>query len=261
MSAVALPSGVGAILLHEMRILRRDPESLVVLILMPIVVMALLRGSLADQLVLQGYRGANGAELAVPGSAVLFGLFAISLVGYGFFREYRWGTADRIRASPLRTSEIVIGKFAAPVVTVIGQLIALFAAGELLFDLEITGSVLGVVLVGAAFTLCLVAAGAALFAVCRTYQQLNAFANLAAVLLAGIAGAIVAFETLPEWAQTIAPATPAYWAMEGFTRVVLEGEGVGSTLAPVAILLGMAGLFTAIAVHAFDAADGKQYLD
>ena len=252
---------IGAIVAHEMRILRRDLETLVILVLMPIALMALLRGSLADQLELQGYRDANGAEIAVPGSAVLFGLFGISVVGYGFFREYRWGTADRLRASPLSTTQIVVGKLTAPIITIAGQLIALFAAGELLFDLEINGSVLGVILVAVAFILCVVAAGAALFAVCRTYQQLNAIVNLAAVLLAGIAGAIVSFETLPEWAQDIAPATPAYWAMEGFTRVVLEGEGAGATLVPVAILLAMAALFTAIAVRVFNAADGKQYLD
>lgn len=254
-------SAVGSIVAHEMRILRRDPESLVILVLMPIVVMALLRGSLADQLALEGYPEANGAELAVPGSAVLFGLFAISLVGYGFFREYRWGTADRLRASPLRTSEIVLGKFAAPILTVVLQLISLFVAGTLLFDLEITGSVLGIALVGASFALCLVAAGAALFALCRTYQQLNAIANLVAVLLAGIGGAIVPFETLPEWAQAVAPITPGYWAMEGFTRVILESEGVRETLIPVLVLLGMAAVFTAIAVRTFDATDGKQYLD
>ena len=254
-------SAVGAILVNEMRILRRDPESLVVLVAMPIVVMALLRGSLADQLQLEGYANANGAELAVPGSAVLFGLFAISLVGYGFFREYRWGTAERLRASPLSTAEIVVGKFAAPILTVALQLIALFAAGTLLFDLEIAGSVVGVAIIAASFTLCLVAAGAALFAVCRTYQQLNAIANLAAVLLAGIAGAIVPFATLPDWARGIAPATPAYWAMEGFTRVVLEGHGFAATLVPAAVMLAMAALFTAIAVRAFDAGDGKQYLD
>lgn len=42
---------------------------------------------------------------------------------------------------------------------------------------------------------------------------------------------------LPGWARAVAPATPSYWAMRGFPEVAL----------PIAVLLGIATIFTVVA--------------
>jgi ABC-2 type transport system permease protein len=100
-----------------------------------------------------------------------------------------------------------------------------------------------------ALALSLALLGVAVTAVCRTAQQANAFAIVGMVLFGAIGGALVPFDVLPDWAQVIAPVTPTYWAMDGFNAVILDGEGIGAVAAPVGALLGMAALFTVIALR------------
>src|SRR2546430_16850938 len=57
---------------NDLRILRRDPLPLVVLVSMPLLFMGFLQPSLRAALVEHGYRGANGSEQAVPGMAGMF---------------------------------------------------------------------------------------------------------------------------------------------------------------------------------------------
>ena len=71
------------------------------------------------------------------------------------------------------------------------------------------------------------------------------------MILAGIGGALVPVSALPGWAQAIAPATPAYWAMSGFRSLILEGAGVGAVLTAVVVLLAFAGGCAALAIFRF----------
>jgi ABC-2 type transport system permease protein len=69
------------------------------------------------------------------------------------------------------------------------------------------------------------------------------------VLFGAIGGAFVPINLLPTWAKTIAPVTPTYWAMRGLRSVILDGRGLGATVAPSGILLAMAILFAVIALR------------
>jgi ABC-2 type transport system permease protein len=89
--------------------------------------------------------------------------------------------------------------------------------------------------------------GVLLAAWARTAQQLNVLANVGTTALAGIGGALVPLTTLPGWAQTVAPATPSYWAMQGFRTVILDGGGVTDVLVPVGVLIGFAAAFGVVA--------------
>jgi ABC-2 type transport system permease protein len=79
-------------------------------------------------------------------------------------------------------------------------------------------------------------------AVCRNQAEFNAFAYLGALVMAGLGGALTPFETLPGWAQTIAPLTPTYWSVRGFEAVILDGGGI----ADVALELAVLALFAAV---------------
>ncbi len=93
--------------------------------------------------------------------------------------------------------------------------------------------------------------GVAVVALCRTAQQANAFSIVGMVLFGAIGGALVPYDVLPEWAKSIAPATPTYWAMRGFRSVILDAEGLGGVIAPVGVLLAMTVLFALVALSRF----------
>ncbi len=112
----------------------------------------------------------------------------------------------------------------------------MLGAGALLFGLSAQGSVLALVPLIVAFSICLVLLGVAATALSRTAQQANAFAFTGMVLFGAIGGAFVPFNVLPGWARTVAPVTPTYWAMRGMRSVVLDGQGIGGVVRPIAVL-------------------------
>jgi ABC-2 type transport system permease protein len=239
-----------AVARHDLRILRRDPFPYIVGIFMPLVLMAFIRPAFR-QVVQDRAPGANGAEQAVPGMTVMFAFFLIGTVGFAFFREHGWATWDRLRASAATPTELMAGKV-VPALLMLGvQLGTLFGLGALLFGLEVRGEIAGLLLVSASLALALVALGLAMVAICRTVVQFNAFANLGALVFAGLGGALTPVTALPDWARAIAPATPSYWAMEGYTDVILGGAGVSDVLRPVAVLLSFAAAFTIVAAWRF----------
>ncbi|MHB1787054.1 MAG: ABC transporter permease [Acidimicrobiales bacterium] len=133
----------------------------------------------------------------------------------------------------------------------------LFALGGLLFDLRIKGSTLALAVLAASFSISLVCLGLALLAICKTILQLNAIANLGAIVLAGIGGAIVPTTTLPGWAKSIAPFTPGHWAMRGFRNVILDGAGFAGVATSIGVLLAFSAAFVAVAAWRFRFTDNK----
>jgi ABC-2 type transport system permease protein len=240
---------VGVILTHELRLARRDPLPLMVLVVFPIITIAFLKPALRPALVQNGYPNANGAEQVVPGQAAMSAFFLVSLITFSFFAEHAWATWDRLRASQATSLEIVVGKTVPRVVVGVAQFAVILGAGVVLFDLHIRGNTLALVPLVIAFATCLVLLGVAVTAVFRTAQQANSFSYLGMVLFGAIGGAFVPFSVLPRWARAISPATPTYWAMRGLRSVILDGGSIGVVAKPTAMLCVMAVLFTAVALR------------
>jgi ABC-2 type transport system permease protein len=220
-----------------------------VLIVFPVVTMAFLKPAFRPALIQAGHPHANGSEQVVPGQAALSAFFLVSLVSFGFFAEHYWATWDRLRASQATSLEIVLGKAIPRLVIGIIQFIVIFTAGVVLFGLHIRGDVIALAPLVAAFSICLVLLGVAVTALCRTAQQANAFGIVGMVLFGAIGGALVPLNVLPDWARTIAPATPTYWAMRGFRSVILDAQGLSGVAAPIGVLLAMTLLFAGIALR------------
>lgn len=234
---------------HELRMTRRDPTSVLVLLVFPIITTAFLKPAFRPALVQSGHPHANGAEQVVPGQAAMSAFYLVALVTFAFFSEHGWFTWDRLRASGATSLEIVVGKSAPRVALGIAQLAVLLIAGVLVFGLHIRGSALALVPLIVAFCVCLVLLGVCVTALCRTAQQANAFAYLGMVLFGAIGGAFVPFNLLPAWARAIAPVTPTYWAMRGMRSVILDGRGLGGVVLPSAALLLMATVFAFVALQ------------
>jgi ABC-2 type transport system permease protein len=240
---------VGVIIGHELRLVRRDPLPIMVLVVFPIITIAFLKPALRPALVNSGYPNANGAEHVVPGQAAMSAFFLVSLITFAFFGEHAWATWDRLRASSATSLEIVLGKAVPRVAIGVVQFVVILGAGVVIFGLHIRGDALALAPLILAFAICLVLLGVAVTAVCRTAQQANSIGYLGMVLFGAIGGAFVPFNVLPGWARAIAPVTPTYWAMRGLRSVILDGRGIGAIAKPTAVLFAMALLFAAIALR------------
>ncbi|MGE3620516.1 MAG: ABC transporter permease [Acidimicrobiia bacterium] len=247
-----------AVLRNEARLAVRDPLPVVVLLAMPAVLMALLAPALALALASEGYVGAPGSSQAVPGMVTVFSFFVVAFVGFALFREHGWRTWPRLRAAGLGGAGTMVGKLALPAAMLAVQHLVLFVVGSAFLDLEVAGPAVAVVAVSAAYGAVVLAAGLAAAAVLSTIQQVNAVTNLGAMVLGGLGGGFVPVSTLPGWVRPVAPVSPAYWAMEGYRAVVLDGEGLAGVARPVGVLAAFAMALGWLAVRRLRLDDPKR---
>lgn len=238
-------------------LLMADPAPIVLLTLMPLVMMTFLQGTSQAVLRSQGFADASGAELAVPGMAVMFAFFGVGYIGTAFFSEHGWGTWDRLRASRATTLEVVLGKVLPSATLMLGQMALLFAIGAVAFDLRVRGSLAGLGLMMLVCIAVLVALSMLMATVLRSQNQLMAMVNLSALALTGLGGGLAPVEVLPGWAQVLAPLSPAYWMLKGFHAVILDGGGIDATIVPAAGTLAFAAVMATIAVLRFNVTDTK----
>jgi len=237
------------ILGHELRLARRDPVTVMVLVVFPIITMAFVKPAFRAALQQSGYPHANGSEQVVPGQAVMSAFFIVSVTTFAFFSEYAYRTWDRLRASPASSIEIVLGKATPRIAMVVAQLLVVLGAGVLLFDLHFRGDAIALLPLILVFAITLVLLGVAITSLAHSAQQASAIAFVGMVLFGAIGGALVPLSVLPHWAKPFAPVTPTYWAMRGFNSVILDGRGWGAMIAPVAALGVMSLAFTAVALR------------
>lgn len=232
---------ISAVVRHELRVVRRDIQPYVVMIIMPLLLMAFIKPAFA-----RFDDAGNGSAQAVPGMVVMFSMFLVANVGIAFFREHGWGTWDRLRAMWVPSSAIMLGKAVAPLLVLTIQMAVLFIVGGFVFDLDVEGSIVGLGLITLAFAMTLVALGIALVSVCQSVMQLNSFANLLTLLLAGLGGALTPLSSLPDWARAVSPATPSYWAMRGYRMVIVDGASAVEVLPTSAMLIAFTCGFIAV---------------
>jgi ABC-2 type transport system permease protein len=219
---------------NELRLMGADPTPVVMLLVLPVCAVLLFS---------DGFVG--GASRAIPGLSLLFGLVGVTAIGLAFFRDHGWGTWDRFRASPLNHGELIAAKVLPLGLLFLMQQVSLLAAGRFVLGMPWHGSAGAAALLVLALVATEVALGLCLTAFCHTINQVNAVGTLAGVLLAGISGALAPLDQFPNAVQAIAHALPPYWALDGFHRLIITGDGIGTN---IAVLVSFAAALTAIAL-------------
>lgn len=233
---------------QDFRVMRRDPVPLVLFIGMPIVVLPFVISAFRPALFLAGYRGATGGEQALPGVALTFGFFTVSLVAFTFFREHGWGTWDRIRLNARARWPILLGKTIPVAALVLVQQLLIVGLGTLVMGFARMPNWLVVVPVVLAYSAFCIALGTALVAILNTFQQLNALTNLGALALSALSGALIPIEVLPKWSRAVSPALPTYWAMKALRTAFLSpSQAMKPAFVASAVLIGATAVAGAVA--------------
>lgn len=135
-------------------------------------------------------------------------LIALVVTGQSVARERELGTFDQLMVSPLRVSEILIGKTLPPLIIGLAQATAFLAVAIFFFEVPFRGSLL-LLYIGVIFFLAsVVGVGLFISSLAQTQQQafLGTFLFASpAILLSGFATPI---ENMPEWLQLITQANP-----------------------------------------------------
>ncbi len=188
---------------------------------------------------------------AVIGVIVL--LMCLLLTALGVVREREMGTLDQLLVSPLRPSELMLGKTLPVAGIALVQLATVTVVALLWFDVPLRGSVAALLLAALLFILAGLSVGLLLSTVSNTQQE--AFLAMFLFVMPAIilSGFLYPIETMPEVFQWLTLANPLRHFLEVVRGVFLKGAGVGDLAVQFVVLAAMAGAGLAVAVRRFRA--------
>lgn len=238
---------------HEVSLLRSEIIPVLLYFLMPLAILSFIQGAFTLFLEFTDPTvPASGASLAAPGQATMFGFMSLAMLGHFFLGECGWGTWNRVRSLGVRPRQIMAGKMAVNYVQQLLLFAFVMGTAAVLFSLTVTGSMVALVVLELVVAFVIVAYGLIACALATSQAQYNAFAYLGALVLAGVGGALTPFDTLPGWAQAIAPAAPTYWAVNGFSKIMLYGGDLSDVSTDVVVLAAFGVGFLVLGAVLFD---------
>jgi ABC-2 type transport system permease protein len=201
--------------------------------------------------VTNGARNYNPYAHSFASMTVQFILLMGVELGVGLLLMRRMGLWQRLRAAPLSRATVLGSRIAAGTIVALLLIGGIFAAAILLFGVRIEGSVLGFVGVAATFAALTSSLGLLIAAVGRTPEATRGMAIVLTLLLVMLGGAWVPTFVFPEWLQSATRYVPTRWAIDGFDAVTWRAQGLDAVLWPMAAMLGLSAVLSAVAVYLF----------
>jgi ABC-2 type transport system permease protein len=163
----------------------------------------------------------SAASNAVPGYALMFALFAVTASAGTILKEKEQGTLKRLLIAPVSSAELLGGKLVAQFVQTLVQVAVLFAAGSLLFHIDLGSSFPALIclIVGTAFAA--TGIGMLLVSFVKSQAQLRPITTLVVLSFSALGGSWWPISGEPRWMQQLSDLTLNAWAMRGFNGLMI----------------------------------------
>jgi ABC-2 type transport system permease protein len=158
----------------------------------------------------------------------------------------------RLRLAPVSIGSIVGARVGVSILIALVQM-AIFIGIAMLpyFGLKLSHAWWMAIPLVIAGTLAFLSIGLLAGSFAKTPEAGSAVANLIVLPMAFLSGAFFPLQGAPGWLQTISQALPLRHLVDGMQNVMVRGQGPGSALPQVGILLAFAVVVSAIAVTLF----------
>ena len=194
----------------------------------------------------------NSFSHSFAGMGVQFVLLMGVDLGIALLTMRRLGLWKRLRAAPLSRAALLGSRIVSCALIALISISAVFAIAVLAFGVRIDGSLVGFAAVLAAFALMTSSFGLLIAAIGRTPEATRSLAILATLLMVMLGGAWVPAFIFPAWLQKISLFVPTRWAVDGIDAMTWRGLPMDAAAMSVAVLLGFALVFAALALWRFD---------
>lgn len=165
---------------------------------------------------------------------LLVGLFAFFLTfllsAVSFLRERTTGTLERLLASPLRRSELVVGYLAGFSFFALIQAAVIIAFTVFVLNVRYTGSLGTVFLITAMLVIVSVSLGLFVSAFARNELQAVQFIPIVLVPQIFLSGLLIPVEQLPDLLRPLASVLPLTYANDALRAVMIKGYALGDPL-------------------------------
>jgi ABC-2 type transport system permease protein len=194
--------------------------------------------------IIQENQNEDGSENAFaqssPGMMAQFSVAGLMGAVTILVLERKTGAMKRLLTTNLSRGQILLGHYLAMVIMIFAQLVVLVLFGQLFLGLNYLGQPLATLLMILAAALFVAALGLLIGALAKSEEQVMIMALIPMFILAGLGGAWVPLEIMPEGFQQFARLTPLAWVMIGFQDIIIRGQGLEAVLLPALVLLAYA---------------------
>jgi ABC-2 type transport system permease protein len=232
-----------ALIRHDALLMRRDPGPIISRLCMPVVLMVVFEPLYRSTMRIGP--GGSAAVEAAPRVLVMFSMFAISTVGAALLSERTWRTWSRLRATPARTWEMLLGKAVPLLGVLLVQQALVIGTGFAVFGLRVASGVVVLAVAGLAWALCILACGALAATFARTNNQLSSITDVSGLLLSSLGGAVVPTALMPGWLRVVTPLSPAHWGVQALQGALLGRTG--DALVAAVVLVSVAAVLGSLA--------------
>jgi ABC-2 type transport system permease protein len=189
----------------------------------------------------------------VPGLiAVIMMLITALLTSLTVAREWDSGTMEQLISTPVRRTELILGKLAPYFVIGMVDMLLSVVAGRFLFEVPIRGSLGLLFIVSAIYLVGALALG--IFISAKAKSQLLAsqaafvVTFLPAFLLSGF---MFDIRNMPRALQVATYLIPARYFVTFLRGLYLKGTGLGQLWPECLLMVAFAGLMLLLAIHSF----------
>jgi ABC-2 type transport system permease protein len=188
----------------------------------------------------------------VPGLlGVILTMTMMLMTALAIVRERERGTFEFLIATPVRRSEVMVGKILPYLVVGHVQVALVLGLGLLLFDVPVRGSLLDLGVGALPFLAAMLAMGLVVSASAQNQfqaMQMSFFFFLPSMLLSGF---MFPFEAMPLFAQWIGEALPLTHFLRIVRGIVVKGAPIGELWQEVAAILAFLAVALGIAMGRF----------
>lgn len=197
----------------------------------------------------------------MPVFSTMFAFFMVGMMAESILKEKEAGSFRRLLAAPIHPGTVVIGKMVAFIGIVFLQMLVLFGICSALFDMPL-GDPLGLLGLTLALGLSATGLGMLLGSIARTSKQAGSIGILLAFGLwfasgytsfrIDLGGGGIQYDVPIEGFKFyVSQLTPHAHAIRGYYDLMIYGADLSQLLPNIAVLLGFAVVFLAVAIWRF----------
>jgi ABC-2 type transport system permease protein len=175
---------------------------------------------------------------------LLSGMLGFTILSLGIFGlanslpvEKKAGILRRLRATPLRASQLISAIALEYLLVGLASLAVMFLAGLLVFDFNMRGDYLNLIIFSIFSILLMFGFGLAIGGWAKNENQSAPLSNLVAFPMMFLSGVFFPRFLMPEWLQSITHYLPLSPIVDGLRKIMTEGQTV-MQLGPELLIIG-----------------------
>jgi ABC-2 type transport system permease protein len=195
----------------------------------------------------------SSRNMIVPGLvAVIMMIIAAMLTSLTIAREWERGTMEQLVSTPVKRSEVILGKLLPYVAIGLIDVVVVSVIGVLVFGVPFRGSAVLLMLLALNFIIGALGLGIFISAVAKSQLLATQMAMITTFLPAFLlSGFMYAIEVMPKALQAVTYLVPARYFLVVTRGIFLKGVGVEVLRTQGLLMIGFALIGLALAIHVF----------